>query len=95
MEKLRLLPNGQLDTRGKHQLKPCPFCGGKAEGSQRWEPECYEPDYYYMGYKVCCVVCLAKITADDEINNSKSRETAKTEAIIAWNRRASNAKARS
>ncbi len=29
-KKLRFNSNGKLDTRGRRQLKPCPFCGGEA-----------------------------------------------------------------
>ena len=70
------------------KLKPCPFCGGEAEVyDYESKHDIYDPDTlgyvdteYYTKYGVGCVLCGC-IVAD---RNSE------TEAIEAWNRRATD-----
>lgn len=65
------------------ELKPCPFCGGKAEiwhGSARDEHICFDT------ISVLCFDCGARtreIWIDDE-----NKYRAERDAIEAWNRRA-------
>lgn len=54
-------------------LKPCPFCGGKAEHDLI---ETFSTDSSY--YVIKCVDCGAKVDADDELT---------PEAIAVWNKR--------
>lgn len=56
------------------ELKPCPFCGGKAE-LRSW-------DWPYERHQVRCSVCKA---------HARSRMALASEAIAAWNTRASDA----
>ena len=61
-----------------NELKPCPFCGGKAKG-----PYYYDPFDGYQGdcgtYIVDCSKCSVQII-----------ERTKEKAIEVWNRRAEN-----
>jgi Lar family restriction alleviation protein len=59
------------------ELKPCPFCSGKAEIKEPKGFYAFPCDSYW---RVQCYECLARGAA------SKS----KTGAIDAWNRRAGN-----
>jgi Lar family restriction alleviation protein len=63
------------------ELKPCPFCGGKAT---------LRSDF---GYKEGCQTAWVRCTcgADGPISDSCAGET-ETEAIAAWNRRVEGAK---
>ncbi len=54
------------------KLKPCPFCGGKAEVLNGCT--CYEPDDYWISCKKC--------EAETRIYDSEAA------AIAAWNTRA-------
>ena len=56
----------------KEELRPCPFCGGKAKIK---EP----PDGW--PYSVCCVKCGAKIQGES------CREDAEQNAVGKWNKR--------
>jgi len=62
------------------ELKPCPFCGGKAEG-----PFYYDPYYGYQGdcgsYTIECNACRALV-------NQRTKE----QVIDIWNRRAEDGK---
>ncbi len=70
-EKLRFNKDGQLDTRGKRQLKPCPFCGGKATLCKNMQNK--RRDSYY----VQCDKCLTSMAV------SYYEKT----VIKAWNKR--------
>ena len=51
----------------KDELKPCPFCGNKAEGD--W-------DYYDEFYEITCTFCRARMSSSDYeevINNWNTR----------------------
>ena len=66
------------------ELKPCPFCGGKAEfidESDDWYSK-YSVDYEWVNLPmmVRCVECGAKIEADEN--------DAKEDIIDQWNTRA-------
>lgn len=55
------------------ELKPCPFCGGKAETVYAY--------YDYNSWGIHCVDCGAYIQCDP-------KKDTKEEAIKAWNNRA-------
>lgn len=61
------------------ELKPCPFCGGKAKL------------FVNDGVRVLCVKCRAtsKILVD-EYNGFEIRTNAVRDVVEAWNRRADN-----
>ena len=59
------------------ELKPCPFCGGKAEIHER---ACYFGCAFKMYYAIECCDCLCEI-GDLETE---------TDVVIAWNRRESD-----
>lgn len=75
------------------ELKPCPFCGGKAEIH-------YQPIYMDNGVCICCTECKARskfFLCDctytyfhGEKNVYISKEQATNKAIELWNRRADN-----
>ena len=44
-------------------VKPCPFCGGRAEIDRFEEAETYEPNYYYQGERLRCLGCGIMVTA--------------------------------
>jgi Lar family restriction alleviation protein len=56
-------------------LKPCPFCGGKAEDGY-YDAYSADSSFDYIG----CTDCKAMIEYDD-------RGHARAEAIVAWNTR--------
>lgn len=63
------------------ELKPCPFCGGKAGLSSFF----YEERQHYPFYgEVICFKCQANVGST---GFSKSKEEAEDKAIEAWNRR--------
>lgn len=53
---LRFLPTGKLDTRGRRQLKPCPFCGNN-------DIEIKKEEIYGNLIKIYCSNCCGSITA--------------------------------
>ena len=57
------------------ELKPCPFCGGKAFVSARLP--------YFGGQKTVAVVC-------ENCNASSKNKVKEKDAIESWNRRADN-----
>lgn len=62
------------------ELKPCPFCGGKAETSEQTTDKGNKFAFGWIGCQQCqCFI--------NYINNY----TGKTKAAEAWNRRADNA----
>lgn len=63
-----------MKQQNQSNLKPCPFCGGKAKvGIEDTIGDFYNPFPYF----VFCTTCYA------ETNNCKSRD----EAIASWNHR--------
>ena len=59
------------------ELKPCPFCGGKAELHHKYE--------LFIGYSyICCTKCGVKT---EEVPMSY-RDSSDEKATEAWNRRA-------
>lgn len=60
-------------------LKPCPFCGGKAWLARNAKRKIYGKDEYRVGVSVYCGVCEARMFYGTE-----------EEAIKAWNRRVAN-----
>ena len=65
------------------ELKPCPFCGAKAE---------FLSGYYndLMSARVECTRCLASTYADSDTYYRKSIEELETMVVENWNRRADN-----
>ena len=63
----------------RKQLKPCPFCGGKA----KIEKNLYEPDDMKGG--VYCTKCQASLSKFDI--NYQVEEMDRDEAIKQWNTR--------
>lgn len=68
---------------GKINLKPCPFCGGKAELTSKSESYGYggNTDHYF----VKCTQCNCKGT--DKDTYLEKREQCIIEAVAAWQRR--------
>lgn len=64
------------------KLKPCPFCGGKAEVAHSWA----DPRYC----TVSCLTenCMGKNWEQDEQGGFASEHRGAQAAIAAWNRRA-------
>lgn len=61
----------------KISLKPCPFCGGRAE------IECLDDEYYY----VTCEKCCASISFGKVYKDGTARDATRAETIRAWNKR--------
>lgn len=61
------------------ELKPCPFCGGKAVVSERYIPGIANRKHYW-------VECIEKTRCCEQHNEYRT----KVKAIEAWNRRESN-----
>jgi len=80
------------------KIKPCPFCGGKAQLSEFKEAIPYETGYYYAGEKIYCK-CGAnfKKYADDDFNiksttmsedeENKYKNSLREKLINSWNKR--------
>ncbi len=82
---LRFNKDGELDTRGRRQLKPCPFCGGEASiGTVKYSPcDITKLNNREKGYFVNCQICSAR----NEVGISYATEE---EAIKHWNTRNSH-----
>lgn len=68
------------------ELKPCPFCGGKAEitgGPEGWTPTFDDPDSGGDPIAVICQSCGCGLYSDFDDA---------TEAINAWNRRTNDSR---
>ncbi len=63
---------------GKLKLKPCPFCGGKAEYQQFANPK--------NSYKVACTVCRCQTYGYDCPTEGTHTDNKSMQAEI-WNRR--------
>ena len=63
------------------ELKPCPFCGGKAELKK---DGAYDQSWNYMSY--ACVECTnCHVTI--ESHKGDCQDTTEQEAVSKWNRR--------
>ena len=78
-------------------LKPCPFCGGKARITQLSVST--DVAYTFKSYKIQCPQCGCRINPNEEIivkisysprKGAVVDETELNNAIEAWNRRADN-----
>lgn len=63
-------------------LKPCPFCGGDAEGWCSWKDY---PDETWVGVK--CIACNAKITGGATYDFKPYKSEAFKRAQAKWNSR--------
>jgi Lar family restriction alleviation protein len=80
------------------ELKPCPFCGGKAEVSfvsdkVPYVLKKYHNRYIFAGCRNCGIVTPvynAFNNTGSPLRNEANTESAKRKAIKAWNRRADN-----
>ncbi len=67
----------------KMKLKPCPFCGGKADTNEK----------YYLSYDAWLVYCIrcncstTKFTGDTDEDYNTRKAQGKELAISAWNKR--------
>ncbi len=68
------------------ELKPCPFCGGKAKLNNR--AECCGHGCFVELHYVACTNCKASGAVADSFLDNGDDETLKTLAIKRWNRRA-------
>ena len=75
---MELLKKGLIDTMD--ELKPCPFCGGRAEQFIRYMPD--NTNYYY----IMCSKCKA---SSNEFFSYFGYEGMQ-ESVEAWNRRVDN-----
>jgi Lar family restriction alleviation protein len=65
------------------ELKPCPFCGGKAFVATVEHPKESRPNYRFYG-NIICIICQASCgTTGFEL----TKDVADEKAIKAWNRR--------
>jgi Lar family restriction alleviation protein len=62
----------------RNELKPCPFCGGKAEMYKM--TNCSNPEEDFEGYYVICSECAVQTPM----------ECTTSAVIAAWNRRISD-----
>jgi Lar family restriction alleviation protein len=69
------------------KLKPCPFCGGEAQLDEIQEAAEYSPGIYYCGYAVCCMNCIARVSAYEDYDEPHDPAKRKAEAVAAWNLR--------
>lgn len=79
-------------------IKPCPFCGGKAEIFEFTEAIPYETGYYYAGEHIFCK-CGAtfKEYADEDFSiksinmtneeEDEYKQTLRDKLVISWNKR--------
>ena len=84
------------DHCGRYELKPCPFCGGKA----KFLVKCYTERGITRGYSfgIYCTKCdittpKTNYSIEFKLNDCGEIEVTKDErllAIEAWNRRAGN-----
>lgn len=65
------------------ELKPCPFCGGRAVSVQEVTPRLYRPVRNHP-YSVICLECDLWFGYDNDYGGMFDTEI---EAIKAWNRR--------
>ena len=64
------------------ELKPCPFCGGKATGEYRTK---YDPPCHYKVYWVGCKKC--NVGFHRTVDGYYVATTKEVDYINAWNRR--------
>ena len=69
------------------ELKPCPFCGGKAD-AHTWEEPMADNDEVFAG--AYCTGCGAQISSP--VSPFESPATVLENCILAWNRRTETAK---
>lgn len=82
----------------KTKLKPCPFCGGEVE-----IVDYTDRMYGFWDYKIKCKKCSAYMNSPStavvkildngglhQTRNEETKQKAKRELIINWNRRANN-----
>lgn len=67
-------------------LKPCPFCGGRAYARMEDRPD---PPSRYLVFFVACVECGAR-TKDSPTGNFYGMNYTPDDAAHAWNRRAND-----
>lgn len=88
------------------ELKPCPFCGGKAEIKRAFltipaiHSESYDKNYLQQNFTIECTKCGIgipefKISLEIDITTLSLKDDFKTQAkpfIEKWNRRSDNEK---
>jgi len=65
------------------KLKPCPFCGGKADACHTWEEPMADNDEVFAG--AYCTGCGAQISS--HVSDFELPTTVLENCILAWNRR--------
>ena len=75
------------NTQKSVDLKPCPFCGGKAEIALHQERDDYGNLIGFPVYVVCCDTCGAEVIGDPEKQKSAEPEEMLRITKRAWNTR--------
>ena len=69
------------------ELRPCPFCGGRAQLNEFREND---GQCHFQSCSICCTVCGCR-TSNYIIDGYLGIKHTKDEVIEAWNRRVDNA----
>ena len=76
------------------ELKPCPFCGGKATFFETTQTlKCIKGDIQLKVATVMCNDCIAEISRSDFKEARKQSGEYRSKVVAAWNRRAEDGEA--